>query len=168
MIEHLMCSSLSGDHQGCAAGFIRLHVRGLRSHQQLIARVVVCATGAVHTDIFRSIRYLPNPVPSSHRLLAFEQERVTFRWNDYAHGGKQGQMTLVATEFLRRFFLHVLPKGSYASATSASWLIACVSLAWHCADNCWLPASLHLQKPEPVKAPPRVLPFDTVRVAARP
>src|ERR1700692_3494510 len=63
MIEHLMSSSLSGDHQGCAAGFIRLHVRGLRSHQSLIARAVVCATGAVHTDIFRSIRYLPNPVP---------------------------------------------------------------------------------------------------------
>src|SRR5260370_12646470 len=48
---------------------------------------------------------------SNHRLLAFEQERVTFRWKNYAHGGKQGQMTLVATEFLRRFFLHVLPKG---------------------------------------------------------
>ncbi len=31
MIEHLMSSSLSGDHQGCAAGFIRLHVRGLRA-----------------------------------------------------------------------------------------------------------------------------------------
>src|SRR5258708_11148881 len=40
MIEHLMSSSLSGDHQGCAAGFIRLHVRGLRSDQSLIARVV--------------------------------------------------------------------------------------------------------------------------------
>src|SRR5437868_10536015 len=67
MIEHLMSSSLSDDHQGCAAGFIRLHVGGLRSHQwliarELIARVVVCATGAVHTDIFRSIRYLPSPV----------------------------------------------------------------------------------------------------------
>ena len=36
--------------------------------------------------------------------------RVTFRWKDYAHGGKQGQMTLLAVEFLRRFFLHVLPK----------------------------------------------------------
>jgi Putative transposase len=36
---------------------------------------------------------------------------VTFRWKDYAHGGKQGQMTLAATEFLRRFFLHALPKG---------------------------------------------------------
>jgi hypothetical protein len=48
---------------------------------------------------------------SNHRLLAFDQERVTFRWKDYARGGKQGQMTLAATEFLRRFFLHVLPKG---------------------------------------------------------
>jgi len=36
---------------------------------------------------------------------------LTFRWKDYAHDGKQGQMTLAATEFLRRFFLHVLPKG---------------------------------------------------------
>ena len=48
---------------------------------------------------------------SNHRLLAFDQERVTFRWKDYAHGSKQGKMTLGATEFLRRFFLHVLPKG---------------------------------------------------------
>jgi hypothetical protein len=36
---------------------------------------------------------------------------ITFRWKDYASGGKQGQMTLPATEFLRRFSLHVLPKG---------------------------------------------------------
>src|SRR5205085_4785270 len=43
--------------------------------------------------------------------LACEQERVTFRWKDYAHGSKQGQMTLASTEFLRLFFLHVLPKG---------------------------------------------------------
>src|SRR5947208_8385971 len=48
----------------------------------------------------------------SHRLLGCEQERVTFRWKDYAHGGKQGQMTLAATEFLRRFFLHVLKEAA--------------------------------------------------------
>jgi hypothetical protein len=48
---------------------------------------------------------------SNRRLLAFEQERVTFRWKHYAHGGKQGKMTLGANEFLRRFFLHVLPRG---------------------------------------------------------
>ena len=56
-------------------------------------------------------RYTHRVAMSNHRLLAFDQERVTFRWKDYAHGGKQGQMTLAATEFLRRFFLHVLPKG---------------------------------------------------------
>ena len=56
-------------------------------------------------------RYTHRVAISNHRLLRFEQERVTFRWKDYAHGGKRGQMTLTATEFLRRFFLHVLPKG---------------------------------------------------------
>jgi len=55
-------------------------------------------------------RYTHRVAISNHGLLAFEQERVTFRWKDYARGGKQGQMTLAATEFLRRFFLHVLPK----------------------------------------------------------
>ena len=31
MIEYLMSRSFPGDHQGGAAGFIRLHVRGLHS-----------------------------------------------------------------------------------------------------------------------------------------
>src|SRR6266404_3376922 len=56
-------------------------------------------------------RYTHRVAISNHRLLAFDQERVTFHWKDYAHGGKQGKMTLGATEFLRRFFLHVLPRG---------------------------------------------------------
>jgi predicted RNA-binding Zn-ribbon protein involved in translation (DUF1610 family) len=56
-------------------------------------------------------RYTHRVAISNHRLSNFDQERVTFRWKDYAHGGKQGTMTLGATEFLRRFFLHVLPRG---------------------------------------------------------
>ena len=56
-------------------------------------------------------RYTHRVAISNHRLLAFEQEHVTFRWKDYARGGKQGEMTLSATEFLRRFFLHVLSRG---------------------------------------------------------
>jgi predicted RNA-binding Zn-ribbon protein involved in translation (DUF1610 family) len=56
-------------------------------------------------------RYTHRIAISNHRLLAFDGERVTFRWKDYAHGGKQRTMTLLGTEFLRRFFLHVLPKG---------------------------------------------------------
>jgi putative transposase len=56
-------------------------------------------------------RYTHRIAISNHRLVAFDGEHVTFRWKDYAHGGKQRKMTLLATEFLRRFFLHVLPKG---------------------------------------------------------
>jgi hypothetical protein len=56
-------------------------------------------------------RYTHRIAISNHRLLAFDGERVTFSWKDYARGGKQRKMTLLATEFLRRFFLHVLPKG---------------------------------------------------------
>ena len=56
-------------------------------------------------------RYTHRVAISNHRLLTFEADRVSFRWKDYAHGSKQGRMTLAATEFLRRFFLHVLPKG---------------------------------------------------------
>jgi putative transposase len=54
-------------------------------------------------------RYTHRIAISNHRLLAFDGERVTFRYKDYARGGKQRTMTLSATEFLRRFFLHVLP-----------------------------------------------------------
>jgi putative transposase len=56
-------------------------------------------------------RYTHRVAISNHRILAFDGERVTFRWKNYAHGEKQRKMTLQATEFLRRFFLHVLPKG---------------------------------------------------------
>jgi len=56
-------------------------------------------------------RYTHRVAISNHRLLAFDGERVTFRWKDYAHGNKQRRMTLSATEFLRRFLQHVLPRG---------------------------------------------------------
>ena len=56
-------------------------------------------------------RYTHRMAISNHRLLAFDGQRVSFRWRDYAHGSKQRIMTLDAEEFLRRFFLHVLPKG---------------------------------------------------------
>jgi hypothetical protein len=48
---------------------------------------------------------------SNHRLVAFEHDKVTFRYKDYAHGKKKRLMTLPSQEFLRRFLLHVLPRG---------------------------------------------------------
>jgi hypothetical protein len=56
-------------------------------------------------------RYTHRIAISNHRLIAFDGQKVTFRWKDYAHGGRKRPMTLEAPEFLRRFFLHVLPKG---------------------------------------------------------
>jgi len=44
-------------------------------------------------------------------LVAFKDERVSFLWKDYAAGSKQKIMTVSADEFLRRFLIHVLPKG---------------------------------------------------------
>jgi hypothetical protein len=64
------------------------------------------------TGVLRYLgRYMHRVAISNHRLLAFDGERVTFRWKDYAHGNKQRKMTLEATEFLRRFSQHILPRG---------------------------------------------------------
>ena len=48
---------------------------------------------------------------SNHRLLAFQDGMVSFRWRDRAHHNKKRLMTLSAEEFLRRFLLHLLPSG---------------------------------------------------------
>ena len=56
-------------------------------------------------------RYAHRVAISNHRLIAFDGDKVTFRWKDYAHKNKKRKMTLSADEFLRRFLLHVLPRG---------------------------------------------------------
>jgi len=48
---------------------------------------------------------------SNHRLVALENGQVVFRWRDSAHKNKKRLMRLELDEFLRRFFLHVLPRG---------------------------------------------------------
>jgi hypothetical protein len=56
-------------------------------------------------------RYTHRVAISNHRLIGFDNGMVTFRWKDYAHGNKKRKMTVSADEFLRRFLLHVLPRG---------------------------------------------------------
>ena len=48
---------------------------------------------------------------SNHRLVGLEGGKVSFRWRDSAHHNHKRVMTLNVEEFLRRFFLHVLPPG---------------------------------------------------------
>jgi hypothetical protein len=56
-------------------------------------------------------RYTHRVAIANHRLLACEKGNVTFSWKDYARGSQQRTMTLQANEFIRRFLLHVLPRG---------------------------------------------------------
>jgi hypothetical protein len=56
-------------------------------------------------------RYTHRVAISNHRIVAFKDGQVTFRWKDYAHGSKQKLMTITAQEFLRPILLHVLPPG---------------------------------------------------------
>jgi hypothetical protein len=48
---------------------------------------------------------------SNHRLVSFSDGQITFRWRDSAHLNEQKLLTLSSDEFLRRFLLHILPKG---------------------------------------------------------
>jgi hypothetical protein len=56
-------------------------------------------------------RYTHRVAISNHRLVSFVDDQVSFRWRDTAHRNEQKLMTLSVDEFLRRFLLHILPKG---------------------------------------------------------
>src|SRR5467141_4761477 len=56
-------------------------------------------------------RYTHRVAISNHRLVSFTEGKVTFRWRDSAHNNEQKLLTLTLDEFLRRFLLHLLPKG---------------------------------------------------------
>jgi hypothetical protein len=56
-------------------------------------------------------RYTHRVAISNQRLLGCEKGQVSFRWKDYRQGHRTATMTLSATEFIRRFLLHVLPDG---------------------------------------------------------
>jgi hypothetical protein len=81
-------------------------------------------------------RYTHRVAISNHRLIAVQDDRVSFLWRDYAHGGKQKVMTVATHEFLRRFLLHVLPGGlvrirhfgSLANRNRSATLVRCRAL----------------------------------------
>jgi hypothetical protein len=56
-------------------------------------------------------RYTHKVAISNHRLLSIDKDKVSFTYKDYADNSRQKTMTLEATEFLRRFCLHILPPG---------------------------------------------------------
>jgi Putative transposase/Transposase zinc-binding domain len=91
---------------------------------------------------------------SNHRLVALADGNVTFRWRDSAHSNKKRLMTLSVEEFLRRFLLHLLPRGFVrmrnfgflANRQRAMLLPLCFRLLQHAAEistSTALPAADH-------------------------
>ena len=58
-------------------------------------------------------RYTHRVAIANSRLIAFDPQGVTFKWKDYRIEARDRykRMTLPADEFIRRFLIHVLPKG---------------------------------------------------------
>jgi Putative transposase len=114
------------------AGLRQLHAAGkLGFHGKLAPLQAEKAFAAMLRTLFRSdwvvyskrpfggaehaLRYLGcythRVAISNHRLIALAGGQVTFRWRDSAHKNKKRSMGLTVEEFLRRFLLHVLPRG---------------------------------------------------------
>jgi ssDNA-binding Zn-finger/Zn-ribbon topoisomerase 1 len=58
-------------------------------------------------------RYTHRVAISNKRLIALDDNKVTFKWKDYRTEGRERYkvMTLAINEFIRRFLIHVLPAG---------------------------------------------------------
>ncbi len=56
-------------------------------------------------------RYTHRVALSNDRLIDVRDDRVRFRWKDYADHDRAKILTLDVNEFLRRFLLHVMPRG---------------------------------------------------------
>ena len=90
--------------------FLRLIARLRRKNWVVYAKPPFAGPEAVLAYLSR---YTHRVAISNRRLLAFDETGVTFRYKDYRRNGadRQQVMTLSVDEFIRRFLLHVLPRG---------------------------------------------------------
>jgi hypothetical protein len=58
-------------------------------------------------------RYTHKVAISSNRIISVKDGIVTFKWRDYRDNNKKKIMELTVNEFIRRFLMHVLPKGFF-------------------------------------------------------
>ena len=114
-------------------------------------------------------RYTHRVAISNHRLIALKDGQVTFRFKDHKRGGQLFPQTLDAIEFLRRYCLHVLPKGLHkiryfgflANRHRQQKLAHCRSLLGQCAiDLVTDTMSVGVGTPEPSRKGDRIEPGD--------
>jgi Putative transposase/Transposase zinc-binding domain len=67
--------------------------------------------GSAHHALNYLGRYTHRVAISNNRLVALHDGRVSFQWRNARRGNHHSIMTLEVEEFIRRFLLHVLPRG---------------------------------------------------------
>jgi hypothetical protein len=81
-------------------------------------------------------QYMHRVAISNRRLLSMENGRVKFEYKDYADGNQTKVMTLEATEFIRRFLLHILPSGFVRIRRMGFWRTASNGRNSHHVGSC--------------------------------
>lgn len=66
-------------------------------------------------------RYTHRVAISNYRILSVNKGKVTFEYKDYKDNATVKVMTLSASEFIRRFLLHVLPSGYHKIRMYGFW-----------------------------------------------
>jgi hypothetical protein len=56
-------------------------------------------------------RYTHRIAISNNRIVSIDKETVTIQVKDYRNNNQKKTVTMKATEFIRRFLMHILPKG---------------------------------------------------------
>jgi hypothetical protein len=56
-------------------------------------------------------RYTHKVAISNHRIAEIDTDSVAFNYKDYRHSAKQQELKLSHGEFIRRFAMHILPRG---------------------------------------------------------
>lgn len=56
-------------------------------------------------------RYTHKIAISNHRIKNIDDNGVTFTYKDYRDGSQNKELTLASMEFIRRFSMHILPRG---------------------------------------------------------
>ncbi len=88
-------------------------------------------------------RYTHRVAISNHRILGVADGRVTFRWKDYAHGGKQRKMTLSAMSFYAASCYTFCRRASFAFDSSAFSLRGSAARCCRSAAACWARIHVH-------------------------
>jgi hypothetical protein len=99
---------IAGDCSDAAAQFEHLVSAAARSEWVVYAKPPF---GGSERVLKYLARYTHRVAISNRRLLDLKDGFVRFRYKDYAHGNRKRVMKLSASEFVRRFLLHVLPGG---------------------------------------------------------